>query len=88
MDEDTGNGFIYFIGNMDKFKNWIGYILFAVAVIGWAYDSGVKSQKIEVLKLEISVLKEDNNDIKEFINEQIKINTKLGTIVDFVITAK
>ena len=71
---------------MKSLKDWIGYILFAVAVIGWAYDSGVKSSKISSLKLEIDNLKDDNADIKEFINEQIKINTKLGTIVDFVIS--
>ena len=67
---------------MGKIKDYIGYILFAVTVLGWAYDNGVKSGKISSLETKVNQLEDENKDIKEFLIEQVAINTKLGTIVE------
>ena len=67
---------------MEKIKQYIPIILFIAAVIGWAYDSGKKAGKIETLKHEVEALKEDNKDLKDFVQQQIEFNGKVGYIVD------
>jgi hypothetical protein len=69
---------------MDKSKIgfYIPLVLFIATVIGWAYDSGRKSSRIDSLKTEIEVLKKDNNDVKEFIKQQSEFNGKVAFIVD------
>jgi len=71
---------------LDKRFSIIGFgitgTLFIATVIGWAYDSGRKSSRIDSLKSEIEVLKKDNCDVKEFIKQQSELNGKMFFVID------
>ena len=57
------------------FSKYIGYILFIISLIGWAMTYGMQRKEIEVLK-------NDNEDIKEFVKQQVEINAKITYIID------
>jgi len=57
------------------FSKYIGYILFIVSLIGWAMTYGMQRKEIDILK-------DDNEDIKEFVKQQVEINAKITYIID------
>ena len=49
--------------------------MFLAAVIGWAMTYGMQRQ-------EINTLKQDTEDVKQFVKEQVEINAKMLYIID------
>ena len=51
--------------------------MFLAAVIGWAMTYGMQRQ-------EINILKQDTEDVKQFVKEQVEINAKMLYIIDHI----
>jgi hypothetical protein len=67
--------------NKPDWSRYIGYFMFIAAVIGWAYDSGQKSARIEVLETRFCAVEDDNKYLIEFNREQIEINASIKDIL-------
>ena len=66
-----------------KLDKYIGYILFIAAVIGWGVSYGIQQEKINAMQ-------EDQNYLKEFVQQQIEINAKITFIIsnmDFTVNS-
>ena len=62
-------------------SKYIGYIMFIAAVLGWAYDSGVKNGKLNTMRLRIEHLERDNDELKDFLKEQLTFNGEVTGIL-------
>ena len=61
----------------EQLKFWIPIVLFIATALGWAYDSGTKSAKIEYLESQVKENKLSNEKQDEILNA---VNVSIGRI--------